>query len=70
MSEEIKHNSIKKIEYIKNSIEMADLFRAEGKIFVVISIIISILFLLLFYILYIDKKIEKIKKEIKNNKKK
>jgi len=57
----IKENSIEKIKYIKNSVEMADIFRAEGKIFVVILIIIIILIFLFLYIIYIDRKISELK---------
>jgi len=45
------------------SVEMADTFRAEGKIYVVITVVAIILIGLLFYLISLDKKIGKLEKE-------
>lgn len=44
------------------SVTMADTFRSEGKIYVVIIIFLLILFSLFYYMFRIDKKIDKIEK--------
>jgi hypothetical protein len=46
-------------------IGMADKFREEGKIFVVISIIGVILIGLLIYLIFLDRKIARLEKEKK-----
>jgi uncharacterized membrane protein YiaA len=45
------------------SIEMADAFRADGKIYVVITVVAIILIGLLVYLISLDKKIGKMEKE-------
>ncbi len=47
-------------------IPMADTFRSEGKIYVVLAIVLIILFGLFGYLLRFDKKIKKLEEEIKN----
>ena len=46
-------------------VEMADAFRANGKIFVVIAVLITILFGLMLYMIRLDRKIGKLEKESK-----
>jgi|TARA_B110000438_G_scaffold27292_1_gene26121 hypothetical protein len=44
------------------NVTMADTFRSEGKIYVVIVVFLLILFSLFYYMFRIDKKIDKIEK--------
>ena len=44
-------------------IEMADTFRAEGKIYVVVAVVLIMLIGLLLYLLRIDKRLKKIENE-------
>jgi hypothetical protein len=46
-------------------VEMADSFRANGKIYVVIAVALIILLGLLFYVSRLDRKISKYEKEVK-----
>ena len=46
-------------------VEMADAFRANGKIFVVIAVLITILLGLMLYMIRLDRKIGKLEKESK-----
>lgn len=45
-----------------NTVEMADAFRADGKIYVVVGVVLIILLGLFAYLFYIDKKLSKIEK--------
>lgn len=45
-------------------VAMADGFRAEGKIYVLVAIILTILAGLIFYLFRIDRKISRLEKEI------
>lgn len=47
-------------------IPMADTFRSEGKIYVVIAVILIILFGMFFYLFRLDKKATKLEKELKD----
>ena len=47
----------------QSEIEMADQFRADGKIYVVVAILVIIFCLLAFYLVRLDKKITKLEKE-------
>ncbi|MEP0366629.1 MAG: CcmD family protein [Cyclobacteriaceae bacterium] len=47
-------------------IPMADTFRADGKIYVVIAVILIILFGMFFYLFRLDKKVKKLEDEIKD----
>lgn len=47
-------------------IEMADKMRADGKIYVVISVLLAILIGLIVYLITIDRKVNKLEKELKN----
>jgi FtsH-binding integral membrane protein len=46
-----------------SSVEMADAFRADGKIYVVITVVAIILIGLFIYLISLDKKIGKMEKE-------
>ncbi len=48
---------------LQNTVEMADLMRSQGKIFVVIAILLLIFFGLILYLIRLDKKIQKLEKE-------
>ncbi len=50
-------------------VPMADTFRSEGKIYVVVAVILIILFGMFFYLFRLDKKIDKLEEEVKNSKK-
>lgn len=49
----------------QSSVEMADLFRSEGKIYVVIAVVALILTGLFIYLFSLDRKITKLEKRIK-----
>ena len=49
-----------------DSVEMADTFRADGKIYVVITVVAIILIGLLVYLISLDKKIGKMEKEYRD----
>ena len=51
---------------LMQDVTMADTFRAEGKIYVVVAIISVILAGLFAYLFSLDRKISKIEKEIKS----
>jgi hypothetical protein len=51
----------------KNSVEMADTFRADGKIRVVIAVILIILIGLFVFLFNLDKKVNKLHKDAKEN---
>lgn len=48
-----------------NSVEMADTFRSEGKIYVVIVIALIILIGIFAYLYVLDKKVNKIQEQLK-----
>jgi uncharacterized membrane protein len=45
-------------------VEMADNFRAEGKIYVLVAIMLTILIGLVIYLIRIDRKVSKLEKEL------
>lgn len=49
--------------------EMADLMRADGKIYVVVAGLSILMIGLVFYLFVLDRKITKIEKEVENYKK-
>lgn len=53
-------------DYNNAQVEMADNFRAEGKIYVVVAILAIVLAGFIVYAVRIDTKLSKIEKEIKN----
>ena len=46
-------------------VEMADKFRADGKIFVVVAVVVLILLGIFWYVARLDRKITKLEKEVK-----
>jgi hypothetical protein len=58
--------SISAIAQEKETVEMADTFRADGKIYVVIAVVAIILIGLFVYLIGLDKKIGKLEKEHNN----
>ncbi|WP_276367319.1 CcmD family protein [Chryseolinea sp. H1M3-3] len=55
--------------YGQSQVEMADKFRAEGKIYVVVSIVLIILAGLIFYLFLMDRKVKKLEKLVSGQKK-
>jgi CcmD family protein len=47
------------------NVEMADAFRADGKIYVVVAVISVVVIGLIAYLFSMDKKVSKLEKEIK-----
>ncbi len=47
------------------NVEMADAFRADGKIYVVVAVISVVVIGLIAYLFRLDKKVSKLEKEIK-----
>ena len=54
------------IDYTNTGVEMADAFRADGKIYVVIAIVLIIFAGLIMYTVSIDRKLKKLEKEFEN----
>jgi hypothetical protein len=46
-----------------NSVDMADMMRSNGRIFVVVAVVVVILIGLILYLVRLDKKISKLEKE-------
>ena len=55
--------------YGQNNVEMADNLRAEGKIYVVVTIILIVLVGLIFYLFLLDRKVKKLEKLVSDKKK-
>jgi CcmD family protein len=53
-------------DYTNTGVEMADAFRADGKIYVVVAIVLIIFAGLIFYTVNIDRKLSKLEKEFEN----
>jgi hypothetical protein len=51
-----------------NSVEMADKFREEGKIYVVVAVVLIILVGMLTYVILLDRKISKLEREVNSEK--
>jgi hypothetical protein len=49
-----------------SKVEMADKFRADGKIYVVIAVLVTILLGLFLYIIRLDRKITRLEKDFNN----
>lgn len=54
------------LSFLLLQIPMADAFRSDGKIYVVIAVILIILFGMFFYLFRLDKRIDKIENNIKD----
>ncbi len=52
-----------------HTVEMADKFRADGKIYVVVAVLLLILVSLFVYLFFIEKRIKSLEKKIKRDKK-
>jgi len=50
------------IVFAQSKVDMADIMRSNGKIYVVVAIILAIFAGLIFYLIRIDRKISKIEK--------
>jgi|TARA_B110000259_G_C13887199_1_gene351420 CcmD family protein len=53
------------LQVTRSAVEMADIFRAEGKIYVVLTVLGIIFGGLLAYLIYLDKKINRLEKRNK-----
>lgn len=53
------------LQVTRSAVEMADIFRAEGKIYVVLTVLGIIFGGLLAYLIYLDKKIKRLEKRNK-----
>ncbi len=51
------------LSQVREKVEMADNFRADGKIYVVLAIILVILAGLFFYLIRIDRKVTKLEEQ-------
>lgn len=51
-------------DYDNNSVEMADVMRSNGKIYVVVAVVMIIFVGLIAYTISIDRKITKLEKEV------
>ncbi len=51
-------------DYANNQIEMADAFRADGKIYVVIAVILIILAGFFLYLILIDRKVTRLENQL------
>lgn len=58
---------IKESDYANAKVEMADRFRAEGKIYVLTGIICLIFAGIVVYLIFIDKKISRLEKQLPNH---
>ena len=54
--------------FAQSNVEMADVMRSNGKIYVVVVVAAIVLFGLIGYMITIDRKISRIEKEVKNKK--
>ena len=52
-------------DYVNQQVEMADAFRADGKIYVVVAVVLVILLGLLLYLFLIDRKLTRLENELK-----
>ena len=51
-------------ESVEQTVEMADQFRADGKIYVVVAVVLVILIGMFVYLVRLDNKISKVEKEL------
>lgn len=56
--------AVKESDYSNNSVDMADLMRSNGKIYIVVGIIVIIFIGITAYLIYTDRKLSKIEKRI------
>ena len=50
-------------DYANNQVEMADTFRADGKIYVVVAVILVMLIGLFIYLILIDRKVTRLENQ-------
>ena len=50
------------VGFAQQKVEMADTFRSNGKIYVVVAVVVTILSGLIFYVARLDRKITKLEK--------
>jgi CcmD family protein len=55
---------VKDSDYANNSVEMADLMRSEGKIYVLVGIIVIVFVGIIVYLISTDRKISQIEKNL------
>lgn len=55
---------ITKSDYSNNSVDMADLMRSNGKIFIVVGIIVIIFIGITAYLIYTDRKLSRLEKNM------
>lgn len=55
---------ITEADYVNNTVEMADLMRSNGKIYVVVGVILIIFLGIIFYMVKVDRKLSKIEGEV------
>lgn len=56
--------SVTESDYSNNTVEMADLMRADGKIYVLVGIIVIIFVGIIVYVVNTDRKITKLEKNL------
>ncbi len=56
--------AITEADYANNTVEMADLMRSNGKIYVVVGVILIIFAGIVFYMVKVDRKLSKIEGEV------
>ena len=56
------------VVFAQQEVEMADTFRSEGKIYVVVAIVTLILLGLIGYLILIDRKVNKLEKRLTDKK--
>lgn len=61
---------VMQVDPVNDEPKMADLFRSEGKIYVVIAVLLIIFICLIGYLIYIDLKVKKLENKVEhpNNK--
>lgn len=55
---------ITEADYANNTVEMADVMRSNGKIYVVVGVILIIFLGIVFYMVKVDRKLSKIEGEV------
>ena len=55
------------IPVFAQDVEMADVMRSNGKIYVVVAVLVTIFIGIIFYLIRLDRKITKLEKETKIN---
>lgn len=53
-------------DYTNSSVEMADSFRSDGKIYVVVAVMVTLLAVLIFYVIRVDSRVSRLEKEVED----